>query len=287
MSIRNFVPTIWSANVETALRKQLVYGGPVVANRNYEGEIRSAGDTVKITSVGRPTIQDYVPGSTAINPEPLNTGQRVFQVDQAKYFAFEVDDVDAAQAAGDFMPAATSEAGYGMSDMIDRYVAGLHTQIPGSGISVSLDLTPTDWRTEAAKAYDDVLVALSVKLDEQDVPEEGRYAVVPPWFYGLLRRDGRFIEADKSANAGALRTGMVGDAAGLTILRSNNTPNPTGSDFVITAGTSAAITFASQITEIEAYRPESSFSDAVKGLQVYGAKVARPDCIVKATVTRG
>ena len=287
MSIRNFVPTIWSANVETALRKTLVYGGPMVANRNYEGEIRSAGDTVKITSVGRPTIQDYVPGSTAINPEPLNTGQRVFQVDQAKYFAFEVDDVDKAQAQGDFMPAATGEAGYGMSDVVDRFVAGLHTQIPASGLTASIDMDTTTWSTEAGKAYDDVLVALSVLLDEQNVPEEGRYAVVPPWFYGVLRRDGRFIEADKSANAGALRTGMVGDAAGFTILRSNNVPNPSGDEHVITAGTSTAITFASQITEIEAYRPESSFSDAVKGLSVYGAKVVRPDCIVKATVTRG
>lgn len=288
MSVRNFVPEVWRANVETALRKTLVYGGPAVVNREYEGEIRAQGDTVRVTSVGRPTVRDYVPGpgGTTITPEALNTGQRVFQVDQCKHWALEVDDVDKAQMRADLMPIAMNEAGYGVSDVVDQYVAGLHTQIPTSLGSVTINMLTTTWETEARKAYDDILVPLGVLLDEGDVPVDGRYVIVPPWLYGVLRRDARFIEANRSANASALRTGEVGDAAGFAIFRSNNVPETTTDNFVITAGTNRAITFADQITEMEAYRPESAFSDAVKSLHVYGAKVFRPDSIVKATVVR-
>lgn len=291
MSIRNFVPEIWRANVDVALRKTLIYAGPAICNSEFEGEIRNQGDSVKVTSVGRPTIQDYVPGpgGTVITPEPINSGQRVFNVDQAKWWALEVDDVDKAQAMGDLMPTALNEAGFAGAEVIDRYVAGLHTQIPSANNigTVTVDLTaPTSPDAEARRVYDELVVPMGVRLDEMDVPEAGRYLVLPPWLYGCLRRDARFIEAHKSANAGALRTGQVGDAGGFTIYRSNNVPVPTANNYVVTAGTNRAITFASQITQIEAYRPESSFSDAVKSLMVYGAKVFRNDCVIKATAVR-
>lgn len=291
MTYRNFVPEVWSANIDVALRKTLVYGGDAVVNREYQGEIANQGDTVKVTSVGRPTIQDYVPGpgGTQIIPEPLNTGQRVFQVDQAKFWALEVDDIDQAQAKGDLMPTAMNEAGYAAADVVDRYVASLHTQIPaGSSIgTVTVDLTtPTSADAEARRVYDEIVVPMSVLLDERDVPEAGRYLILPPWLYGCLRRDSRFIEAHRSANPGALRTGQVGDAGGFTIYKSNNVPVPTANNYVITAGTNRAITFASQITEMEPFRPQDSFSDAIKSLMVYGAKVFRPDSIIKATAVR-
>lgn len=289
MSVRNFVPELWRAPAEVALRKTLIYAGPAVCNREYEGDIQRQGDTVRVTSVGRPTVSNYVPGpgGTSISPEPLNTGQRVFQVDQAKHWAIEVDDVDAAQMRADLMPVAMNEAGYAVADVIDQYVAGLYTQIPTSLGSITVDMTPTSWETEARKAYDDLLVPLGVLLDEMNVPMEGRYCVLPPWLYGVLRRDSRFIEAHKSANAGALRTGEVGDAAGFAIFRSNNVPVPTANNFVVTAGTNRGITFADQITEIKAYEPEDSFSNAVKSLHVYGAKVFRTDSIVKVTAIKG
>lgn len=289
MSIRNFVPEIWAGNVEAALRKRLVYGGPAVVNRDYEGEISQAGDTVHVTTVGRPNVYDYVPDSTVVTPEQINTAQRTFRVDQAKYWAIAVDDVDKRQARNDFMPEATDESGYAIAEGIDRYIAGLHTQIPTANNvgTVTADLTsPSSWDTEARKVYDDLLVPLGVRLDEQDVPDEGRYATIPPWLYGLLRRDPRFIEADKSANPGALRTGVVGDAAGFTILRSRNVPEVTSNNFVVTAGTSKAITFASQITEVEAYRSQTRFADAIRGLYLYGATVFRPEFIVKGVAVK-
>jgi hypothetical protein len=282
MSINNFKPQIWSARLLVAWRRSLVYGGPMVVNRDYEGEIAESGDVVKITSISDPTISDYVPNSTVITPEELTDAQRNLVIDQSKYWAFKVDDVDKRQAKGNVMPEAMSRAAYRLRDVADRYVAGLYTGVAAANnlgtISV-VAATPTD-------AYDDVLVPLKVALDNADVPTEGRYCVVPPWFTGRLLRDDRFISADKAGTTDALRNGFVGRAAGFNIVQSNNTPNPTGDDNVIQAGVNAAISFAEQINKTEAYRPESSFSDAVKGLALYGAKLVRPDGIAIVTASQ-
>lgn len=282
MSITNFKPQIWSARLLVAWRTSLVYGGPMVVNRDYEGDIAESGDVVKITSISDPTISDYVPNSTTITPEELTDAQRNLVIDQSKYWAFKVDDIDKRQAKGNVMPEAMSRAAYRLRDVADQYVAGLYTGVAAANnlgtISV-VAATPTD-------AYDDVLVPLKVTLDDGDVPTEGRYCVVPPWFTGRLLRDDRFISADKSGTTDALRNGFVGRAAGFNIVQSNNTPNPTGDDNVIQAGVNAAISFAEQINKTEAYRPESSFSDAVKGLALYGAKLVRPDGIAIVTASQ-
>ncbi|WNZ11633.1 P22 phage major capsid protein family protein [Streptomyces sp. 11x1] len=282
MSINNFKPQIWSARLLVAWRKSLVYGGPMVVNRDYEGDIAESGDVVKITSISDPTISDYVPNSTVITPEELTDAQRNLVIDQSKYWAFKVDDVDKRQAKGNVMPEAMSRAAYRLRDVADQYVAGLYTGVAAGNnlgtISV-VAATPTD-------AYDDVLIPLKVTLDDGDVPTEGRYCVVPPWFTGRLLRDDRFVRADASGTTDALRNGFVGRAAGFNIVQSNNTPNPTGDDNVIQAGVNAAISFAEQINKTEAYRPESSFSDAVKGLALYGAKLVRPDGIAIATASQ-
>lgn len=273
MSILRFKPEIWSARLLVALRKTLVYGGPSIVNKDYEGEISAAGDTVRITSIGRPTINNYVPGSTSINPEQLTDAQRTLVVDQAKYFAFEVDDVDARQAKGNVLPQAADEAAYGLADVIDQYIASFYT-----GASTANQLG-TRSITTGDLAYQS-LVDLSTKLDEANVPQEGRYAVIPPWFHALLRTNTNFINANKSADGGAaLRTGMIGEAASFALMKSNNVPVVTGDDYAVMAGTNAAISFAEQISKTEAYRPQDSFSDAIKGLTLYGAKLVRPDNI--------
>jgi N4-gp56 family major capsid protein len=271
MSIQRFKPEIWSARLLVALRTTLIYAGPQIVNRDYEGEIAAAGDTVRITSIGRPTISNYVPGSTSINPEQLTDAQRTLVVDQSKYFAFEVDDVDARQAKGNVLPQAADESAYGLADVIDQYVASFYT-----GASTANQLGTVTVNT-GDLAYN-TLVDLSVKLDEANVPTEGRYVVVPPWYHGLLRKNTNFINAEKSADGGtALRNGQIGEAAGFAVLKSNNVPLVTGDDYAITAGTNAAISFAEQINKTEAYRPQDSFSDAIKGLTLYGAKLVRPD----------
>lgn len=283
MSIRRFRPEIWSAKLLVALRKNLVYAGPGMVNRDYEGEITEAGDTVRITSISRPTIGTYVPNSTVITPEELTDAQRTLVVDQAKYWAFKVDDVDKRQAVGDVMPQAMSEAAYGLRDIVDQYVANLYTQAQSANQlgTIAVPVANPEY------FYSKIVVPLGVALDDANVPDEGRWMVIPPWLYGRALLDPNFINAEKSGDGGAaLRNGFVGRAGNFDIVKSNNCPNPTGDDFVVIAGNSTAISFAEQINKTEAYRPESSFSDAVKGLALYGAKVIRPEALATAVASQ-
>lgn len=282
MSISAFIPEVWSSALLVALRKKLIYAGPGVVNRNYEGEIAQSGDTVRITSISRPTVGNYVPGSTTIVPEQLVDAQRTLTIDQVKYWAFQVDDVDQRQAQGDVIPQATNEAAYALADVMDQHVASLYTQANAANQLGTVSVT-----TGAPDAfYENVLVPLAVKLDEANVPREGRWVVVPPWLHGRGLLDDRFIRVNESGSDETLRNGIVGRSAGFDILVSNNSPLVTGDDYAVIAGNDTAITFAEQINKTEAYRPESSFSDAVKGLAMWGAKVIRPEALATAVVSQ-
>jgi N4-gp56 family major capsid protein len=283
VSITRFRPEIWSAVLLSALRKSLVYAGPGVVNRDYEGEITQAGDTVRITSISDPVVQTYVPNSTVITPQELTDAQRTLVVDQSKYFAFYIDDVDARQAKGSVLTEAMTRAAYKMRDAIDQYVAGFYTQVQAANVLASGSAISVPAATPNL-AYDSVLVPLKVALDNANVPTEGRYVIVPPWFHGRLLLDARFIKVNESGTSEGLRNGMVGRAAGFDILLSNNTPTPSAGQSVVQAGTDAAVTFAEQINKTEAYRPQNSFSDAVKGLNLYGGKLLRPEALAVATV---
>lgn len=279
MSIQRFRPEIWSARLLVALRQNLVYSAFI--NRDYEGEIADAGDTVRITSIGRPTISNYVPNSTTITPEQVNDSQRTLVVDQSKYFAFAVDDVDARQAKGNVIPQAMDEAAFALANTVDLYLASFYTSIHTANQVGAVSITAS---TGANDMYDKVLVPLKVRLDQANVATQGRTVAISPLAHSLLLRDTRFVANAANNISSALVTGMVGQAAGFDIVVSNQTPT-TGSDSVVIAGNNRALTFAEQINKVEAYRPQSSFSDAVKGLALYGAKVVRPDSLASALVT--
>jgi hypothetical protein len=282
MAITRFRPEIWSANLLVPLRKALVYGGPQVVNRDYEGEISESGDTVRITSISDPTIGTYSANVTSVTPEELTDAQRTLVVDQAKFFSFFVDDVDARQAKGNVIPEAMSRAAYKLADQVDQYLVSLYT---GAQSANQLGTVAVPTATPTA-FYDLVLVPLKVKLDEANVPTEGRFCVVPSWLHGRGLRDDRFVRADASGSADTLRNGFVGRAAGFDIMMSNNAPLVTGDDYLVLAGNNSAITYAEQINSVEAYRPEAKFADAVKGLLLYGAKLVRPDSIATAIVSQ-
>lgn len=280
MAVTNFQPEIWSARLLSSLKKSLVFAGPGVVSREYEGEIRDAGDTVRITSISRPTVASYVKNSTAINPETLTDAQRSLLIDQSKYFAFEVDDIDMRQSAngGALMNEAAVEAAYALADTADQYVAGLYVGVDaGNAIG-------TTQVNDSAKAVAG-LINLMTQLNEANVPTQGRYVIVPPWYYALLLGSDLFVRVDASGSDQALRNGMVGRAFGFDVLVSNNCVNVTGDDWIVQAGVPGAIAFAEQIVKTEAYRPESAFSDALKGLHVYGAKLVRPDAIATLTAS--
>lgn len=285
MAITRFIPQIWDAQLLSSLKTAHIFGQAGVVNRDYEGDIAEAGDTVRITSISRPSIGTYVPNSTVITPERLTDAQRTLSIDQANYFAFAVDDVDARQAAGNVMPEAMSEAAWGLADVVDKFIASFYTSVPvgnsvngGSAVSVTTT-TPTDF-------YDKILVPQKILLDQANIPTQGRWMIMPPWTEGRMLLDARFIRANEAGTDTGLRNGFIGRAAGFDLYTSNNAPLVTGDDYSVLSGISGAITFAEQISKVEAYRPESSFSDAVKGLHLWGAKVIRPEMLGFALVSQ-
>lgn len=282
MSVTNFVPTIWSARLLAHLDKKHVYAALV--NRDYEGEIRNYGDTVKINQIGDVTIKNYTKGNDIEDPEDLSGSQTMLTIDQAKYFNFSIDDVDAAQVNPKLMDEAMKRAAYGMNDTTDTFLANMmYLAASNNGKNLGDDSTPVV--PTKADAYD-YLVDLSTDLTEKDVPTEGRWAVIPAWFHGLLLKDSRFVGNGTDYNKALIEGGEVGVAAGFRIFLSNNVPNTEGTKYKILGGTNAAGSYAEQILKTEAYRPEKRFSDAVKGLHVYGGKVVQPKCLSVLTANK-
>ena len=274
MAFSNFIPEVWSARLLEHLDNVHVYSA--LLNRDYEGDIRAYGDTVHINQIGDIAINDYT-GEDLAAPEELDSTMMELKVDQAKYFNFQVKDIDNAQSNPKVVDAAMQRASYNINDVIDNYLAGLLLAGVKSGSTI------TAQTLTSANAYD-YLVDLGVLLNEHNVPMLGRWVVIPPWFHGLLLKDERFVGNGTGYNQAILQGGWVGDAAGFRIHLSNNVPESAGSYSVI-AGTNAAGSFAEQLVELEAYRLEKNFSDGLKGLHVYGAKVTQPDglAVLKCT----
>jgi hypothetical protein len=276
MSLENFIPEIWAAELNRAYMRALVYGSPACVNRDYEGEIRAAGDTVRINSIGDPTIGDYTKNTNISAVETLTDAQATLLINQQKYFNFQVDDIDAAQQKPKVMAEAMNRAGFGLRSAVDTYIASLYTDAAGAIGSTGSPKTVTEPATTSNLTAYEYLVDLGVLLDEADVPADGRFAVVPSWYEGLLLKDQRFVSFGTVANRANLVGGAIGEAAGFTLLKSNNVPNTAATKYRIIAGHPSAWSFASQIASIEAYRPELRFGNAVKGLLVFGAKVVKP-----------
>lgn len=270
MSVKNFLPTVWSARLLKNLDKNLVYGNAV--NTEYEGEITDFGQAVKINQMGQVTVKDYE--GALDDPEDLTSEQTVLKIDQKKYFNFRVDDVDAAQANVNLIDQGMERASYALKDEVDKDIASLVTK---AGIKVGTASKPIE--IDVNNAYD-ALVDLRVKLDENNVDMAGRYVILPPFYIGLLSRDPRFTKEFTILENGLLEGAKV---AGFDIYMSNNVPVKTGA-YSIMAGVTEAIAFAGQVTKIDAYSPEKSFADAVKGLYVYGREVVLPEALASFIV---
>ena len=272
----DFIPTVWAARLLVALEKALVYGQTNVCNRDYEGEIRASGNTVKIASIGDVSIGDYVKDIDIADPEILSDDDQSLLIDQAKYFNFYVDSVDRAQQNVNVLDEAMRRSAWGLRSAADTFLATtMDTAVPG-GNKIGSTGTPKVPTKDDAYEY---LVDLGVLLDEANVPIDGRFVVVPAWFHGLLLKDQRFVKAGTSRSDARLANGEVGEAGGFSILKSNNVPDTTGTKYKILAGHSVATAYVEQIVDLQTYKPEKRFGDAVKGLHVYGAKVVRPSAL--------
>nr|DAM69158.1 MAG TPA: Major capsid protein [Caudoviricetes sp.] len=282
MAVTTFIPELWNARLLYALEKAHVATNLV--NRNYEGEISNHGDTVHINTIGAITVKSYTKNTDIDAPETLTTTDQTLVIDQAKYFNFQVDDVDKVQAAGELVDTAMGRAAYALADVSDAYLLGVIAAGAAAGNTIGSAAAPV--ALTASNVYENI-VKLKTKLDKANVPNTGRTIVVPPDVHSLLLLDDRFAKSTATAGQEALINGLVGRIAGFDVYMSNNVKTGTGTDtgktpyFEITAQITDATTYAEQIIKTEAYRMESRFADAVKGLHVYGAKVTDGTKIAK------
>ena len=284
MAIDHFIPKLWAARVLEHLDKALVYGA--LTTKEYQDEangILNWGDTVNINSFADPTIGDYTKNGTIGAPEVLTSDQRQLVINQAKYFNFGIDDIDAAQQKPKLMDSAMARAAYGLADQYDRYIASLYVDVAASNIvGLGNDTTPVVPTKTNVYEY---FTQASMLLDEASVPSSKRWAVIPPWLKKTLLNSGEFA-ADTALGDTVKTTGQLGSIAGFTVYVSNNVPNTSGARYKIMFGYPRAIASADQLNSIEAYRPERSFSDAVKGLHVYGGKLIQPTGIAVMTANK-
>ncbi|SDR76600.1 P22 phage major capsid protein family protein [Corynebacterium timonense] len=284
MSVKTFIPEIWNAAIQEPYEKNLIFGQPSIASNAWMGQITGIGDTVHINYLSAPTVRDYTKG-TPIEVEELSTTSTKLNIDQGKYFAFRVHDVDKVQASGDLQGPATRSAGIELRDNADTYLSGLLKDgvLAANKLGTVEVIDDDPAKAGAEHSAFKVLVKLSEKLNRQSVPTTGRYVVVGPGTYSALLMDPRFTRVDASGDAEGLRNGIVGRAVGFDVLVSNNVPVVSGREVAI-AGVPDAFAFASQLVETEALRDPSHFGDIVRGLNVYGAAVTRPEGIATAEV---
>ena len=269
---KGFIPKLWSSRLLSHFDNSLVALNLVT--REYEGEISAYGDTVYINQLGDVTIKEYT-GADIDGPEELNSVQQTLTIDKGRYFNFQVKDVAKAQANVNLIDAATLRAAYQMANEIDKEI--LTAMADKAEIKVGTQAKPVEVTPE--NAYD-LLVDLAVKMNEGNIPLGNRKVVLPPWYLGMLAKDKRF-----TSQVTVLQNGIVegGNISGLQLVQSNNLKGTAAYTSVV-AGIPEATAFANQVVETEAYRPEANFSDAVKGLNVYGSSVIRPEALAVLNV---
>jgi hypothetical protein len=303
VSLNNFIPQLWADTLLAALRKNLVYGN--LFNMDYEGTIQRMGDTVKINAIGDISIFDYTKDTDLNPPQALTDAQTMLTITQAKYYNFEIDDVDQAQQHPQVMAEAMSFAAYKMSDTMDRYYATFYTDTVAANLvgTAAAPVTPTvatQANVGSGTTVYDYLAVLDQYLTQQAVPRQGRWCVVPPWVKTLLIQDIRFTsfntpqarqtiaEGNLDASAGNAADAYLGRINSMDVYESLNAPHiggtvgVTGSQDVVFAGHRMAATKAEGLVKTEAYRPPYRFADAVKGLALYGAKTVRPYALATA-----
>lgn len=265
MAITNFQRTVWSKKIQTAL--ETVTGLKNHSDYEFEGEIQYAKE-VKILGVVRPTIKTYVPG-TPIELEVPTDSSQMLKIDQMKYFNFAVEDVDKAQSQPGLMDKLTSEAGKGLAEEADKYIAKIVKEGVESGEIDSAEATIT--KTNAISTLEDALAVLYT--NNVKTTEELHFEVTPKVFT-LLRQS---LTELFTENVEMSKKGYVGKYGNALISVENNLPETTdGAKKILILRTKKAVAYVGQIDKTEAYRPQDAFKDAVKALFVFGAKVVRP-----------
>lgn len=269
MAISNFIPQVWSARLQENLHKSLVFGA--LCNRNYEGDIAQWGDTVHINTLNDITVKAYSPTADIDDPEQLSGTDTVLTIDHGAYYNFFINDVDAAQAHSELMDTAMRNAAYRLAEDAEKYILSMIRDEAGLKISKPIP-------AQSAGGLYALLLEIKNKLDAAGVPRFERKLVLPPALESTLLLDDRFVTGTAKADA-RLENGAIARAAGFDIYISQDLNKE------IVAFIPDAVTFANQISKVEAYRPEKGFRDGVKGLCLSGAKVLLPNAVCLCTIT--
>lgn len=265
MPVTNFIPTVWSAAILENLRTaQAII--PTL-NRQYEGDV-APGNTVKITSITSPTVQNYAT-SRSLTIDALNDSTQSLVIDQEKAISFKVDDVDRVQAAGSF-DAVTADAGRALAEDAESYIINL-LKTNGTSAGTAAITTPA-----AAFA---AVVTLRQALSKAKVPASQRYLVVSPEFAALLLAEGsKLTSANTAGSDGELRNGVLGNLLGFTVIEHPLLTHTSNRPCAI-AYHGPSVGFVGQIDKTESGRMELAFADFVRALNVYGAKILRATAV--------
>jgi len=300
-----FIPEIWSGKLLAKFYDATVLGA--IANTDYEGEIRNMGDTVHIRT--RPTIDinDYTPDSELVIQRP-NSDTVDLTIDYAKYFACIIDDIYEVQSDIDQMDLWAEDASEQMKIVIDTEI--LATELLGAAsadnlgatagrisndINLGATLTPlvvvANGATGAQANVVDFIVSLGQVLDEQNIPESGRWLIIPAWMAAMIKKSELRDASLSGDGTSMLRNGRLGMVDRFTIYMSNLLPagvagGLAAGETAIFAGHTVATTFASQMTRMETMRSERTFGQLMRGLQVYGCEVIKPEGLVEAIVAK-
>lgn len=277
MSYRNFSPKIWAKQINRELERAMVFAED--CNRQYEGDVRQMGDTVKVLGVGKPTITKQVGGSIVLqDPEAVEDTSVDMVINRVAYFNYLVDDIDRRQAVGGLMDALSAESSEGTANAMDEDIAALAGTVDA----------PKLYKTTTAITVDNILKQIDLgvqKLMENDVKQETKIVItVPPWFRTILRQ--AYVQLDTN-NSAMLKNGRVGQYDNVIVKMSNNCHRNSDNGHDIMLRTQRAVAFANPLTHVEPYRPERRFADAVKGFVLYGTKIVRPKELIVLNVKEG
>lgn len=291
-----FIPEIWSGKLLTKFYDTCIV--PAITNTDYEGEIKKHGDTVIIRTTPDTTIRDYKKGQALELERPEGTHVDLL-IDKGKYFSFIVDDIDAHQSDIKMMDAWSNDASEQMKIAIDTdFLSDVYTDVSDENMgatagrkSGAFDLGTTGAPESITKANIlDYIVDLGTVLDEQNVPETGRWIVMPAWMCGLLKKSDLKDASLTGDSKSPIRNGLLGTIDRFEVYKSNLVHSVADGDdtaYYVLAGHNAAMTFASQMTNMETLRAESTFGNIVRGLNVYGYKVIKPEALALLYAIKG
>ena len=288
------IPTVWAPKAQVKFYGRTILNQ--IANTSYEGEISKYGDTVTINKTPDITISEFVEGQDLTYELPAASTVDL-DIDKGLNYGFRVPDVSKKQSIIDFMNDWSDDAAKQMKIVMERAVyadiytdpAAANTGAIAGAISgdINLGTSGTPIVFTSANAIDILVERCSTVLDEQNIPDEDRWIILPAWACARMKNSDLKDASLTGDGKSTLRTSMIGMVDRFNIFQSNLlyiTTDDTATNVLF--GHKSALTFASQLVVNETLRAQTTYGDLVRGLQVYGYKVEKDDAIGRAYIAK-